>query len=100
MRNRARKREQRAVTAKERQRIGERDERLLQDVVGLVGRGAERVRDEPADARSVAIEEFVRRVFVASLEPCDQIGFRSLRRIERRHERTSPPGRAWRFLCR
>ena len=38
MRNRARKGEQRAVTAKERQRVGERDEGLLQDVVGLVGR--------------------------------------------------------------
>src|ERR1700722_1234290 len=68
MRNRAREREQRAVTAKERQGIGERDEGLLQDVVGLVGRGAERIRDEAADTSGVAIEKLVCRGLIARLK--------------------------------
>src|SRR5260221_6794029 len=57
MRDRARKRKQRAVAAKERQCVGERDKGLLQDVVGLVGYIAERIRDETANARRIAIEE-------------------------------------------
>jgi len=90
MRDRARKGEQGTVAAKKRQRVGQRDEGLLQDVVGLVARGAERIRDEPTDARGVPIEKLVRRGLVASLEPCDEISLGSLRRIRRAHERNSP----------
>ncbi len=100
MRDRAGKGEQRTVAAKKGQGVGQRDKGLLQDIFGFIGGTAERVRDKAPDARAVAIEEFVRCIFVANPETRYQIGFRGLRRIERVHARNSPLGRAWRFLCR
>ena len=80
MRDRAGKGEQRTVAAEKGQSVGQRDKGLLQDIVGFIGGAAERARNKAPDARAVAIEEFVRRIFVASLETRDQIGFRRLRR--------------------
>ena len=84
MRDRAGEGEQRAVAAKKRQRVGQCDEGLLQHVVGVGGCGAERTRDEAADARGVAIEEFVRRIFVAGLEAGDEIALRQSAAVRRR----------------
>ena len=62
------------VAAKERKRVGQRNKGFLQHVVGVGRIGAERIGDEAADARGVAIEELVRRILVASLEAGEEIG--------------------------
>src|SRR5579862_5866838 len=92
MRYRARKGEQRAVTAKERQRVGERDKRFLQQVISFIESCPKRARDEPTNPSGVTIEEFVRRVLVARLEPSNQLGLRTVRRLCDRHDRDPPLG--------
>src|SRR5260370_35860049 len=89
MRDCAGKGEQRTVAAKKRQRVGQRDKGLLQDVVGFIGGAAERARDKTPDARTVAIEKLVRRIFVASPEPRYKIGFRLGRRLGFTHQRNA-----------
>src|SRR5271156_3969773 len=92
MRDRAGESEQRAVAAKEWQSVGERDEGLLHHVVSLGRLGAERTRNEAADARGITIEELMRRVFITGFEAGDEIRFRRSRRLFGSHERDSPPG--------
>src|SRR5277367_5270805 len=76
MRNGASESEQRTLTAKKWQRLGQRHEGVLQNVFGIgVVAGTERMEDEAVDASGIRIIEFARGRGIAATQPFLQRNF-------------------------